>query len=229
MSRAFRLVPALLLPCFAIDTTTIGAALEYPAVVSSTTSSVTAALTLAEYDYVGPGVTQRTRVYNGEMAGPTIRIKPGDTVTVTLTNNLPPETHDTSNVHNQFRDFDRTNLHTHGLHVSSASPGDDIFIDVGPGASFTYTYTIPPEHMGGTFWYHAHHHGSTNIQAGGGAVGVIIVEDAVGALPAPVANAEEMIMMLHHFNSAPRTHRVILATRSHPAHTSLARCSQCRS
>ena len=88
--------------------------------------------------------------YNGAYGGPTIRIKPGDTLTVAFTNNLAAELHDTSGIHNQFRDFDRTNLHTHGLHVSSASPGDDIFIEVGPGETFPYSYSIPTNHMGGT-------------------------------------------------------------------------------
>ena len=43
-----------------------------------------------------------------------------------LTNALPPEQFDTSSLHNEFRDFDITNLHTHGLHVSSNAPGDDV-------------------------------------------------------------------------------------------------------
>ena len=31
---------------------------------------------------------------------------------------------------NEFRTPNTTNLHTHGFHVSSASPGDDIFYEV---------------------------------------------------------------------------------------------------
>ena len=89
---------------------------------------------------------------------------------------------------------------THGLHVSSVAPADDIFIEVGPGQSQTYTYSIPTNHMGGTFWYHAHHHGSTNMHAGGGALGAIIVEDPSGSIPAEVAALEEMLLLLHHFN-----------------------------
>lgn len=130
-----------------IDTATVGATLAFPVEASSSTSTVDVALSMAEYDYTGPGVTQRTRAYNGGMAGPTIRLKPGDTLNVVLTNNLPPEAFDTSVVHNEFRDFDRTNLHTHGLHVSSLAPADDVFIDVGPGESYTYKYSIPSDHM----------------------------------------------------------------------------------
>ena len=199
------LLCCLLLAVNAIDTSTIGAAIEFPIDVSSTTTTVAVTLDMAEYTYVGPGVTQRTRAYNGALAGPTIRIKPGDTLVVTFTNSLPAELHDTSGVHNEFRDFDRTNLHTHGLHVSATSPSDDIFIEVGPGETFTYTYSIPANHMGGTFWYHAHHHGSTNMHAGGGAAGVIIVEDPAGTLPAAVEALEEMTFFMHHFNQPELT------------------------
>ena len=148
-----------------IDTWTIGAPIAYPTVVKSSSTTVSASLTLAEATYVGPGVTQKTRLYNGEFPGPTIRVKPGDTLTVTLTNNLPVGALNTSSIHNKCRDLDKTNLHPHGLHVSAVSPADDIFTEVGPSESFTYTYKIPADHMGGTFWYHPHHHGSTNIQA----------------------------------------------------------------
>ena len=108
--KAVFLVLALLPWCNAITTSTIAAAIEFPTTISSGTSTVSVTLSMAEYDYVGPAVTHRTRVYNSEIVGPTIRIKPGDTLTVDLTNNLPAETHDTSGIHNQFRDFDRTNL-----------------------------------------------------------------------------------------------------------------------
>ena len=53
---------------------------------------------------------------------------------------------------------------------------------------------------GGTHWYHPHHHGSTGIQAGGGAVGALIVEDHAGQLPAEVAALEEMVFVLAHVN-----------------------------
>jgi len=91
-------------------------------------------------------------------------------------------------------------LHTHGLHVSSEAPGDDIFTEVAAGTSNTYSYVLPANHMGGTFWYHPHHHGSTAIHAGGGAAGMIIVEDAANALPAEVSSLDEMSFVLLHLN-----------------------------
>ena len=180
----------------AIDTATIGASIEYPVVDSS--RAVT--LTLAEGDYSGPGVVQKTRMYNGEVLGPTIKVSPGETLNITVVNNLPAPGFDTSALHNEFKTFDITNLHTHGLHVSSNAPGDDIFTEVGAGTTNKYVYHLPDNHMGGTFWYHPHHHGSTAVHAGGGAAGMIIVEDAPGALPTEIADLEEKHLVLLHLN-----------------------------
>ena len=86
----------------------------------------------------------------------------------------------------QYKDPNTTNLHTHGLHISSNSPGDNVFHVVEPGTEFTYQYDLPDDHAGGTFWYHAHHHGSTALQVGGGMAGVMIVEDEEGDVPSQV-------------------------------------------
>ena len=58
MSKSLVLLPMVV--C-ALDTATIGAAFVQPTEISSTTSTVSATISISEYDYVGPGVTQRTR------------------------------------------------------------------------------------------------------------------------------------------------------------------------
>ena len=55
--------------------------------------------------------------YNGRVSGPTLRVHPGDRVTVTLVNDLG----------------EPTSLHTHGLHVSPEQ--DDPFTMVEPEAA----------------------------------------------------------------------------------------------
>lgn len=191
----------------AVDTSSTGAPLESATVCQdASATSFSCALTLAVYTYNGPnGLVQDTRAYNGDMAGPTIRIKPGDTLKVALTNNLPAEAVSTASLHNEFRQLSVTNLHTHGLHISGEAPGDSIFTEVAAGASYEYTYVIPSDHMGGTFWYHPHHHGSTAIQAGGGAAGVIIVEDGAGTIPTEWSSMTEVILMMAHLNMAELT------------------------
>jgi FtsP/CotA-like multicopper oxidase with cupredoxin domain len=54
-----------------------------------------------------------------------------------------------------------------------------------------YVYDIAADHMGGTYWYHAHHHGSTFLQISGGAFGQIIIDDANDGIPANVAAMTE--------------------------------------
>ena len=70
---------------------------EQPAEHSSTASEFTVSLTLSRYLYNGPdGLSQWMRSYNGELAGPTLRLKPGDTFHLALTNNLESEAFDTA-------------------------------------------------------------------------------------------------------------------------------------
>ena len=41
---------------------------------------------------------------------------------------------------------------------------DNVFVDIDPGENWTYHYQILPGHPAGTYWYHAHLHGSTMFQ-----------------------------------------------------------------
>lgn len=72
-----------------------------------------------------------------------------------------------------------SNIHTHGLFISGDANSDDITrtIDATSGC-LGYNYTIPQEHAGGTFWYHSHPHGYTNPQVSGGALGMMVINDA---------------------------------------------------
>jgi hypothetical protein len=141
------MLPVLVFPV-GITTNAVGQPIEFPPVLSSNSNEVAVSLELARYLFEGPdSLKQYTRTYNGMMGGPTIRIKPGDTLKITMTNNLE-DLYDTSALHNVYRDFDVTNMHTHGLHVPGVAPGDSVFTEVHPGETYTYTYEIPSNHMG---------------------------------------------------------------------------------
>ncbi len=99
--------------------------------------------------------------YNGGVPGPTLRVRPGDTLRVELVNRLDGI----------------TNLHLHGLHVSPEGKGDNVFVAVEPGAEHQYEYQLPEDHPPGIYWYHPHHHGTVADQVFGGLYGAIIVED----------------------------------------------------
>ena len=118
------------------------------------------------------------RAYNGCPYGPTINVYPGQTLRVQVNNTLPPESAATcppNGAHDTPHCFNTVNLHLHGMHVSPSGNSDNVFIDIPPGSSANYVYQIPANHPAGTFWYHAHHHGSTAIDAASGMEGVLVV------------------------------------------------------
>ncbi|EAR25244.1 laccase [marine actinobacterium PHSC20C1] len=99
--------------------------------------------------------------YNGGVPGPTLRVRAGDTLRVSLKNGLA----------------DPSNLHVHGLHVSPENKSDNMFVTVAAGDSFDYQYELPADHPPGVYWYHPHLHGFVAEQVFGGLYGAIIVED----------------------------------------------------
>ncbi|WDE11992.1 multicopper oxidase family protein [Thalassomonas haliotis] len=146
----------------------------------------------------------RLRSYDGEMVGPTFVVKPGDTLKIRLNNLLPPEMHrmecdmDDPNAHCDHTTphaFNTTNLHTHGLHVDPTGNSDNVFIKLEGGESFDYEIHIPEDHSAGTFWYHAHVHGSTTVQVGSGVHGAIIVRGDYDEIP-EIKQAKERVMVL---------------------------------
>jgi FtsP/CotA-like multicopper oxidase with cupredoxin domain len=141
--------------------------------------------------YVGTGTSEKT-----PFVAPTIEAKPGDTVSINLNNKLPDQpspdckdSRDTTdeNVLNCYN-YNRTNLHSHGLWISPNGNSDNVLLTINPGVSFQYEYNIPPTHPAGTFWYHPHRHGSTAIQVASGMVGALIVRG--DRLPSETANGK---------------------------------------
>jgi FtsP/CotA-like multicopper oxidase with cupredoxin domain len=100
------------------------------------------------------------QTYNGEYAGPVLRVRPGDMLAVRLVNDLPQP----------------TNLHFHGIQTSPLGYSDNIHISVAPGDSFTYRLRIPAAQPPGLYWYHSHMHGVSEAQVMQGLSGTLIVE-----------------------------------------------------
>lgn len=117
------------------------------------------------------------RSYNGGLTGPTLRARPGDKLRIRLQNELR-NTPGGGCVGGDLPGvaYAVTNLHTHGLHVSPSGRSDNVLVEVGPGESFDYEIEIGKDHPSGTFWYHAHHHGTTAIQLASGMSGVLLVQ-----------------------------------------------------
>lgn len=117
----------------------------------------------------------KLRTYNGLLAAPTIAVKPGETVRMTLDNKLPDDNCDPGSNHNVPACFNWTNLHAHGLWVSPTGNSDNVLLEIKPGMAFQYEYNVPADHPSGTFWYHPHRHGSTALQVASGMAGTLIV------------------------------------------------------
>lgn len=142
----------------------------------------------------GRVVTVRLRSYNGGITGPTLRVRPGDVLRVHMMNDLPPNTPPPGGV-NVPHGFNTTNLHTHGLHVSPSGNADNILVSIEPGQKFQNEIYIPKDHPPGTFWYHAHVHGSTAIQVSSGMTGALIVEGGLDDVK-EIKSATERLFVL---------------------------------
>ncbi|MCL6739768.1 multicopper oxidase family protein [Sphingomonas sp. RB56-2] len=108
----------------------------------------------------------------GDFVAPTIRVAPGQQLSIELDNKLEPCTDKQRADHTC---FSTTNLHTHGLWVSPAGHSDNVMVSIPPGETFRYEYDIPADHPAGTFWYHPHAHGAGFAQVGSGMAGALIV------------------------------------------------------
>lgn len=132
-----------------------------PEVLRSQSGTLEVRLRAASGTHRVAGRDVTTLGYNGGLPGPTLRVRPGETLRIELVNELE----------------DPTNLHVHGLHVSPEGNGDNVFVSVEPGDSFIYEHQLPEDHPPGVYWYHPHHHGNVAEQLFGGLYGAIIVED----------------------------------------------------
>lgn len=140
--------------------------------------------------------TIHSPTYEGALTGPTLRVKPGDTIFIDMINNLPlnpPQERMGAYPHNPFT----TNFHTHGLTVDPGGISDNVLRKMQPGGTVNpIEVVIPPDHQSGTFWYHPHKHGSVSFQFFGGMSGFLIIEGGPGTLDAvPEVKAAKEILM----------------------------------
>jgi len=173
---------------------------------------------------VGIGAKVRTYTFDGALPGTTWELRPGETIAVELSNDLPrdsgahaahgatgsgaptPAPTETAaggevieTLMTRPHAWTTTNLHTHGLHVSPSDTeegaGDNVFLVLEPGERQRYDIRIPEDHTGGLFWYHPHHHGGVKQQVRGGMAGALIIRGAIDEVPEVAAAAEKILVL----------------------------------
>ncbi|WP_214102875.1 multicopper oxidase family protein [Acrocarpospora catenulata] len=125
----------------------------------------------------------RAMTYNGAYMPPTLRLRPGDRLHLTLENRL-----------DQY-----TNLHTHGWHVSPSGNSDNVYLRVKPGETFTYIYRLPKNLTPGTYWYRSHAHPYSETQVLAGLSGMIVIDGLDQYLPLGLRNVTERLIALKDF------------------------------
>jgi FtsP/CotA-like multicopper oxidase with cupredoxin domain len=97
---------------------------------------------------IAPGRTLSMWTYNGQLPGPRIEARAGDTVRVRFKNSLP----------------EATTIHWHGVRVPAAMDGvPAVQSPIAAGAEFTYEFVVPDA---GTFWYHPHVRSDEQVERG---------------------------------------------------------------
>lgn len=139
------------------------------------------------------GRTVETWSFNGQNPGPTLRVRQGETLEVTLRNELPGG--------------QGVTIHWHGYDVPASEDGvPGVTQDaVKPGGEHVYRFKADDP---GTYWYHSHQNSSVAVAKG--LFGLLVVEPAEGdhtvALHA-YGNVQTMA-----FDDGPATDRQVSAT-----------------
>ena len=129
---------------------------------------------------ISPGVTVKTLSYNGQVPGPTLRVREGVPVTIDVTN----------------ASTDPDIVHWHGLHIDSLNDGamEEGSPMITPGTTHRYSFTPKPS---GTRWYHTHAAAYDNLSIGTytGQFGFFLIEGR----EQPAHYDQEINLAIHHW------------------------------
>lgn len=135
---------------------------------------------------------------------PTLHVRPGDTLTVNVTNKLPAPAPSSEMQMStsapvcgaMMMNASSVNIHYHGTNVSPACHSDEVIRTlINPGDKFTYTIQFPRDEPPGLYWYHPHVHGIAETAVQGGASGIIVVDGIENIQPAVSTLAERILVV----------------------------------
>jgi FtsP/CotA-like multicopper oxidase with cupredoxin domain len=142
------------------------------------------------------------------LQNPTLHVKPGDTLNISVTNNdkrtpmamnppmsiAPPLCGDAPLYTTSL------NMHFHGTNTSPKCHGDQVIkTDINEGQTFQYHLVFPTNEPSGLYWYHPHLHGIAEHAVQGGASGAIVVDGIENIQPA-VSGLRQRILMVRDQN-----------------------------
>ena len=134
------------------------------------------------------------------LQNPTLHVNPGDLLSITVTNNLPPGTGSMSinapNCGASTMNSSSLNIHYHGTNTSPTCHQDEVIKTlINSGQTFQYNVQFPQNEPPGLYWYHPHVHGIAEHAVQGGAAGAIVVDGIQNVQPA-VSQLPQKILMV---------------------------------
>ncbi|MGA9527190.1 MAG: multicopper oxidase domain-containing protein [Terriglobales bacterium] len=166
---------------------------------------------------------------SGTIEAPTLRLNPGDTLNLTLTNQLNLPTSNAARLKHPMHmssmkpmnsgaikngkapsdtscnggtiTQNSTNLHFHGLNIPPVCHQDDVINTLiqPTDPPFQYQFQIPANEPPGLYWYHPHPHGFTTNQVNGGASGALIVSGIENVKPQVAGLTEQVLVLRQQF------------------------------
>jgi FtsP/CotA-like multicopper oxidase with cupredoxin domain len=142
---------------------------------------------------------------------PTLHVNPGDTLSITVTNNTPASP--LGEIFNPPNCGDRTvqfsppangiasvgssvNIHYHGTNVTPQCGGDNVTKTIiNSGSTFQYSFTFPTNEPPGLYWYHPHIHGLAERDLLGGASGALVVDGIQNVQPTISGLRQRILVM----------------------------------
>ncbi|HKE23232.1 MAG TPA: multicopper oxidase domain-containing protein [Bryobacteraceae bacterium] len=131
---------------------------------------------------------------------PTLHVKPGDTLNITVTNNTPAspveEPFNAPNCGDSSMTGTSVNIHYHGTNTSPGCHADNVTKTlINSGTTFHYSVAFPNNEPPGLYWYHPHVHGIAEAAVFGGASGALIVDGIEDVQPA-VSGLQERVLVI---------------------------------
>ena len=111
-----------------------------------------------------PGTMTKTWGFNGPYQGPTLYMRRGEQIDMTVRNELP----------------EATIVHWHGLHLPAAADGGPALM-FPPGETWSPSWTV--DQPAATCWYHPHPHQKSAVHAYRGLAGGIVLDDDDSVFP----------------------------------------------